>query len=207
MHMPDEGELLYDGTPAHLLDFRAFRSKCGVVLQEPFLFSGSIRENIAFNNPAASLDEVMNAARLACIHDEIMHMPMGYETHLAEDGTGLSGGQKQRVAIARALAHAPSILLLDEATSHLDAVTEQEVDRNLGTQSCTRIVIAHRLSTVRNADLILVLDKGTIVERGSHHELLKMRGLYSELVRNQSGSTESNTLEGMPLPPSLATND
>ena len=200
MHMPDDGELLYEGTPVQLLDFRNLRSKCGVVLQDPFLFSGSLRENIAFNNPSISLEAVINASRIACIHDEIMRMPMGYETRLADGGAGLSGGQRQRVALARAVAHAPSILLLDEASSHLDAVTEQEVDRNLSKLTCTRIVIAHRLSTIRNSDLILVLDNGTIVERGSHYELFEKGGIYCDLVRSQTAVADSDALEDVRVP-------
>jgi ABC-type bacteriocin/lantibiotic exporter with double-glycine peptidase domain len=127
---------------------------------------------------------VKAVARLAAIHDEIMQMPMGYETRVAEAGTGLSGGQRQRLSLARALANQPAILLLDEATSHLDVVTESLVEQNLSHLSCTRIVIAHRLSTIRNADTILVFDRGTIVERGSHEELLAQHGYYASLVHS-----------------------
>ena len=113
---------------------------------------------------------------------------MGYETVIAEGGVDLAGGQRQRLAIARALAHRPAILLLDEATSHLDAITESIVDQNLSDLNCTRIVIAHRLSTVRNADLILVLDNGVIVERGTHEHLLALGGVYAALVRDQEAT-------------------
>lgn len=157
-----------------------------MVLQEPFLFSGSIRQNITVNNPSLSLEQVKAVARLAAIHDEIMQIPMGYETRVAEGGTGLSGGQRQRLSLARALANQPAILLLDEATSHLDTVTESLVEQNLSHLSCTRIVIAHRLSTIRNGDKILVLDKGTIVERGFHEELLAQHGYYAALLVGQS---------------------
>lgn len=185
LYTPTEGDIFYDGISLQCLNYRSLRSQFGVVLQESFLFSGSIRQTIAFNDPNLSLERVMKAARLAHIHDEIMQMPMGYETLLPEGGMSLSGGQRQRLSLARALAHQPAMLVLDEATSHLDVITERRVDRNLSDLSCTRIVIAHRLSTIRNADLILVLDEGAIVERGSHEDLLARGGLYAALVRSQ----------------------
>jgi ABC-type bacteriocin/lantibiotic exporter with double-glycine peptidase domain len=185
LYPPDEGEIRYDDLPLPSLDYRTVRSQFGVVLQESFLFSGSIRQNIAFNDPDLTLEQVMEAARLVHIHDEIEQMPMGYDTFLAEGGVSLSGGQRQRLSLARALAHRPAVLLLDEATSHLDVVTERMVDQSLKALSCTRIVIAHRLSTVHDADLILALDEGEIVERGSHEELLARGGHYAALVHGQ----------------------
>jgi ABC-type bacteriocin/lantibiotic exporter with double-glycine peptidase domain len=185
LYPPSSGEILYDGTSA-ALNYRALRRQCGVVLQEPFLFCGSIRDNIAFGDPGVSLESVMDAARLAAIHDEIVQMPMGYETRVPERGIGLSGGQRQRLALARALVHRPTVLVLDEATSHLDAVTESRVDQNLSSLACTRIVIAHRLSTVRTADLILVLDRGRVVERGTHEQLLADGRSYATLVGSQT---------------------
>jgi ABC-type bacteriocin/lantibiotic exporter with double-glycine peptidase domain len=190
LYTPTEGEILYGGVPLEGLNYRKLRSQFGVVLQEPFLFSGSIRQNIAFNDPSLSLEQVMEAARIAAIHDEIMQMPMGYETLVAEGGTALSGGQRQRIALARAVAHNPAILVLDEATSHLDTVTEDVVEQNLRDLSCTRIVIAHRLNTARNADLILALDNGVIVERGLHQELLAREGYYAQLVQSQLAGGE-----------------
>jgi ABC-type bacteriocin/lantibiotic exporter with double-glycine peptidase domain len=190
----EEGEILYDGVPLVQLNYRSVRSQFGVVLQEPTLFSGSIRQNIASHDPALSLEEISAAARLAAIHDEIAELPMGYETVIAEGGVDLAGGQRQRLAIARALAHQPAILLLDEATSHLDVVTESIVDQNLSDLKCTRVVIAHRLSTVRNADLILVLDKGVIVERGRHDQLLALGGVYATLVRDQEAAPEGEVV-------------
>ena len=185
LYPPTEGDILYDGVPLQDLDYVSLRSQFGVVLQQPFLFNGPIRQNIAFNDPDLPLEQVIEAAQRAAIHDDIVQMPMGYETLVAEGGSALSGGQRQRLALARALAHQPVVLLLDEATSHLDAMTEKQVDQNLSALHCTRIVIAHRLSTIQNADVILVLDQGVIVERGTDEGLLLQDGRYAALVRNQ----------------------
>ena len=193
LYLADEGEILYDGKPLESMNYRMLRSQLGVVLQEPFLFSGSIRENIAFAEPSLAFDRIVEAAQLAGIHDEIDQMPMKYETRIAEGGNGLSGGQRQRLALARALVRRPSILLLDEATSHLDMLTESLIEDNLSRLTCTRIVIAHRLSTVRNSDQIFVFEAGTIVESGTHEFLRTLGGPYASLIRNQVGSETAHS--------------
>lgn len=187
---PTAGEILYDDLPLEKLSYQEVRRQFGVVMQESFVFSESVRKNIAFNEPTLDMEQIVRAAKAAAIHEDITRMPMKYETLVAEGGSALSGGQRQRVALARALAHSPAVLLLDEATSNLDVVTEQQVEQNLNVLACTRIIIAHRLSTIRNADVILVLDKGRIVETGSHNELLHRNGYYAELIQCQVNDEE-----------------
>lgn len=185
LYEPTHGRILFDGRDLRSLDLRSVRSQLGFVTQDIQLFGGTIRQNIALAEPQMGLDRVMQAGKLACIHDEIIAMPMSYETVLTDRGLSLSGGQRQRLALARALACRPVILVLDEATSHLDAVTEELVNKNLAGLHCTTIVIAHRLSTIRDTDLIIVLEGGRIAAQGSHDELLVCDRTYSELVGAQ----------------------
>ena len=183
--LPTKGSILFDGVPLDQLNYQDVRSQFGVVLQESFIFSGSVKDNIALNNPDMDMDRVIEAASIAAIDEDIEKMPMGYDTLVSEGGSAFSGGQRQRVALARALAHHPALLLLDEATSALDVVTEQTIERNLSRLPCTQVIIAHRLSTIRNADIILVLDQGRIVEQGSHEQLLRGNGFYRHLIQTQ----------------------
>jgi ATP-binding cassette subfamily B protein len=191
MYQPTGGEISYDGAPLASLSVQELRRRLGVVIQEPFTLRASIRENIAFAAPGASFDDILWAAQIAEVDDEVMRLPSGYDTRLAERGIGLSGGQLQRLALARALVGHPSMLILDEATSHLDAATEMRIVTNLRAVRCTQIVIAHRLSTVRDADLIMVLRDGRLVESGTHQDLLSLDGEYATLVAAQLGLAPS----------------
>ncbi len=192
LYTPEQGRVLIDGIDIALIDAAQLRRQIGVVLQENLLFNRSVRENIAIIDPAAPLQAVMRVAQLAGAHDFISELPEGYDTLVGEQGAGLSGGQRQRIAIARALFTDPRILILDEATSALDYESEAILQRNMGAicKGRTVIIIAHRLSSVRNAHRIIVMDKGRIVEAGPHDGLLKMpKGLYAYLWAMQGGAT------------------
>ncbi|HET8840544.1 MAG TPA: peptidase domain-containing ABC transporter, partial [Ktedonobacteraceae bacterium] len=185
LYLPTTGNIFYDDLELRTLNYQTVRAQFGVVTQSSTIFSGSMRDNIALNDPSIPLEKIQQVARAAAIHDDIVQMPMGYETLVSESGNAISGGQRQRLALARALATDPALLLLDEATSALDVMTEQVIEQNLRELACTQIIIAHRLSTVRNADMILVLDEGTIIERGSHQGLLAKQGYYARLIQSQ----------------------
>lgn len=182
LNVPTSGRVLYDGVDLSGVDLCAARRQIGVVLQRPHLFAGTVRSNIALGAADVSVEAVIEAAKSAQIHAVIERMPMGYDTVLLDGGASLSGGERQRIALARALARKPTLLLLDEATSALDPSMERAVEAELARLRCTRVVIAHRLSTVAGADLICVMDEGRIVERGTHAELLARGRAYSALV-------------------------
>ncbi|MHA2003740.1 MAG: ABC transporter ATP-binding protein, partial [Candidatus Thorarchaeota archaeon] len=177
------GRVRVDGIDVRQMRIDQLRKSIGMVHQDPFLFSASIRENISFGRPEASLEEVEAAAKAAMIHDFVMTLDKGYDAEIGERGVTLSGGQKQRIAIARALLANPRILILDDSTSSVDARTEMMIQRALENLMVgrTTFIITHRLSTIRNADLIVMMERGRIVEMGSHEELLALRGLYANI--------------------------
>ncbi len=187
LYSPTDGRVLVDGQDINGISLRSLRSQVGVVDQDTFLFGSTIRENIAIAHPEATLDEIIQAAQLAGADEFIRKLPLSYETQIGEGGGLLSGGQRQRLAIARALLGNPRLLLFDEATSHLDTESERIIQNNLKTilKGKTSVIIAHRLSTVRNADLIIVMDKGIIVETGNHDELIAQKGHYYYLNQQQ----------------------
>ncbi|VDM05625.1 unnamed protein product [Schistocephalus solidus] len=180
----NQGQVLIDDVDIRDLDVKWLREQMGVVSQEPVLFAGSVRTNIGMMESEASQDDIEQAAKVANAHDFISGLPEGYETWIGEGGTGISGGQKQRVAIARALLRNPTVLLLDEATSALDTRSEQAVQAALDKagRGRTVVMVAHRLTTVRNAGRIIVLDHGVIKETGTHEDLLVLGGIYAGMV-------------------------
>ncbi len=184
LYDPTEGRVLIDGADVRDVDLQSLREAISFVSDDPFLFSASVRENIAYARPEASDEEIVDAARRAGIHDFIVGLPEGYGTLLGERGLTVSGGQRQRLAIARALLKRARVLILDDATSSVDATTEAAIKRSLQElmQGRTTFIIGHRLSTIALADEIVVLERGRIVARGTHGELLETSGLYREIA-------------------------
>jgi ABC-type multidrug transport system fused ATPase/permease subunit len=184
---PVRGRITVDGYDIKKVKLASLRKQIAVVLQETFLFNGTVRENITYGKPDASEEEMIAAAKAAYAHEFIMNLPQGYDTEIGERGVKLSGGQKQRLALARAILTDPRILILDEATSSVDAEAEYLIQRALEKvlEGRTALIIAHRLSTIRHADRIIALEDGRIVEVGDHHELLARGGLYSQMYRRQ----------------------
>jgi ATP-binding cassette subfamily B protein len=189
-----EGAIQLDGVDIRDLTLAEYRSHIGLVLQEPFLFFGTIAENIAYGRPAASRQEIVNAARAANAHEFILRLPQGYDSLVGERGQGLSGGERQRISIARALLINPKILIMDEATSSVDTETEQEIQKALDNlvKGRTTIAIAHRLSTLHKADRLVVMEAGQIVEMGKHDELLQRKGAYWRLYEAQARQAEQD---------------
>ncbi len=185
LYTPESGSILYDHMSLSSLDLRQLRGQIGTVVQQTYLFSGSIRENISLGDPGASLQDVIRVAKIAQVHEAIMAMPMQYDALVSGGGASLSGGERQRIALARALLNQPRILVLDEATSEVDLESERRIQESLAQLDCTQVIIAHRLSTISSADEIVVLDRGRIAEKGSHAALVAHGGIYAQLLASQ----------------------
>ena len=195
LYQPEEGTVLVDSIDISKVELYSLRRQIGIVPQETVLFDGSVEENITLTNPDASSEEIVEAATIACAHDFIMDLPAGYSTEVGERGGGLSGGQRQRIAIARTILQKPRMLIMDEATSALDYQTERVVSENLmqSLKGCTVLFITHRLSSIVNADLIVCMGNGTVLEAGTHQELMAARGAYYVLYRQQGRSSGSSS--------------
>lgn len=191
LYMPSEGAISFDGKDIRDLNLSALRKQIGVVPQDASLFNRSIKDNISLYNEDVSLEEIQNVTKMAEIYEDIIRMPMGFNTMVSELGMNISGGQRQRIALARALLNKPSVILLDEATSSLDHQNEKRIDSFLRELKCTRIVIAHKLTTIMDSDLIIVMEDGGIVARGMHHELLEKSEFYGEFYAKFQENTFS----------------
>jgi ATP-binding cassette subfamily B protein len=187
LYRPSDGRVYLDGFDLEKLQIASLRRRIGYVPQDSLLFEGTVLDNIRLNSPDADIEAVMDAARVAVAHEFILGLENGYATRLGERGSGLSGGQRQRLCLARSVLQDPSLLILDEATSALDAETEQQLCRNLAVRfgSATVLFITHRLTTLRQADRILLMEKGRIREDGNHHELMDLAGAYATLYSQQ----------------------
>jgi ATP-binding cassette subfamily B multidrug efflux pump len=194
-----EGQLSFDGLNVGHIRKDSLLSHIGVVPQETILFSGTVRENISYGRPDATEEEITAVAKAAQAHEFILDLPEGYETHIEQRGVNLSGGQKQRIAIARALLIHPKILILDDSTSSVDVETENKIQDSLKDllEDCTSFIVAQRISTVLNADKILVLDQGHIVAEGTHQELMKSSSIYKEIYDSQLG--DGNNFHSSPM--------
>jgi ATP-binding cassette subfamily B protein len=187
LYEPESGRIIIDNYDISKVELYSLRRQIGVVPQDPLLFEGTVQENISLTNPDATTEEIIEAARAAAAHEFIMNLSAGYNTRVGEKGAALSGGQRQRIAIARTILQHPQLLVLDEATSALDYNTEEQVSRNLSEvfHDQTVLFITHRLATIKDADLILMMDAGRIVEQGTHEELMGLQGRYFYLYQQQ----------------------
>ena len=185
LYQPLEGEILFDGTPRNQIPHRVLANSLSVVEQDIFIFGGTVRDNLTLWNASIPDEQLIQACKDAEIHDTVMKIPGGYDGELLEEGANLSGGQRQRLEIARALVKNPAIMVMDEATSALDTQTEQIIVENLRSRKCSCILVAHRLSTIRDCDEIIVLEEGKVVQRGTHEELWKKGGVYRRLIRSE----------------------
>ena len=198
---PNSGDIYIDGRELKGITLQSLRSNIGIVQQDVYLFSGTVYDNISYGDPEATREDVVRAAKLAGAHEFISELKNGYDTYVGERGVKLSGGQKQRLSIARVFLKNPPILILDEATSALDNESEHIVSQSLErlAKGRTTVTIAHRLTTIRNADRILVLSDGRIAEEGSHRELMEKKGIYYELYMSVQDQPEGSMTEGEKL--------
>jgi ATP-binding cassette subfamily B protein len=196
-YLPTQGRLLIDGIDLHDYPLASLRARVQIVSQDPFIFTGTIRENVALAMPQATLEEVRAAIQAAGLEEFVASLPERYDTVIGERGSNLSGGQRQRLAIARALLSRPEVVIFDEATSHLDTTTERVVQRNLRTLLAgkTAILVAHRLSTVKEADYIYILHQGRMIEEGTHRRLLAAQGWYAKWWRSQTEDSNGQAHE------------